>query len=406
MLSMRGIEGRGELAGSRSTDEDRGEAGHPGRGGRPGKRGRRGIKTQLDYKDYERIVGKKTAREERELARSRTSARRGRYERHQKAIHSALENFTPEIKPGNQTALKTRAAPFAVYIARMHRRIHELWGFGFLKELDGKPSTNELNDWTLRTQLEVVINPDGTVDDSTMIAQPSGVLAFDVAALDTLYTAGPFEPPPEEIRSGNGKVYIRWWFNRDWRQCGTFGAHPFILKNAPDDADTGAGGARDVLGSLPSRARRQRRAASKSKPPAPRRAAGPPAPSGPRPDPNDPAAAHVANLWLSGFVHGDVGQMAKVSGVPFHSGGAVVANSRAEVASIYRRVLAESPARRIREWKLLSAAGYRQRFGSLPQGVDVASMQLLLVVRVAREQFSLLVKPDAAGNYQVVGFER
>ena len=53
-------------------------------------------------------------------------------------VQSALENFIPEVKPGNQTALNTRAAPFAAFIARMHRSIHELWGFGFLEELGGQ----------------------------------------------------------------------------------------------------------------------------------------------------------------------------------------------------------------------------------------------------------------------------
>ena len=35
-------------------------------------------------------------------------------------------------RSGNQDALRTRADPFALYIARMHRKIHSLWGYGFL----------------------------------------------------------------------------------------------------------------------------------------------------------------------------------------------------------------------------------------------------------------------------------
>ena len=50
-------------------------------------------------------------------------------------MQAALENFIPEVKPGNQTALNTRAAPFAAYIARMHRSIHKLWGFGELEDV-------------------------------------------------------------------------------------------------------------------------------------------------------------------------------------------------------------------------------------------------------------------------------
>ena len=50
------------------------------------------------------------------MARRKMSKRRGRWERKMTAIRSSLENFNSEVKVGNQTALKTRAAPFAVYI--------------------------------------------------------------------------------------------------------------------------------------------------------------------------------------------------------------------------------------------------------------------------------------------------
>ena len=55
------------------------------------------------------------------------------------------------MKPGNQTALNTRAAPFAAYIARMHRSIHELWGFGQLEEWDEKPGSSPFNNRNLVT---------------------------------------------------------------------------------------------------------------------------------------------------------------------------------------------------------------------------------------------------------------
>src|SRR5207237_1168570 len=83
--------------------------------------------------------------------------------------------------PGNQTALNTRAAPFAAYIARMHRNIHELWGFGFLNDLDGKPDTHPLNNRDLMAKLEIVLNGDGTVDKVTVV-RPSGLVMFDAQA--------------------------------------------------------------------------------------------------------------------------------------------------------------------------------------------------------------------------------
>src|SRR6185503_15450385 len=108
---------------------------------------------------------------------------------------------------------------------------------------------------------EIVVNPDGTID-KVNIARPSGVLAFDVAALDTVLSSGPFEAPPEQIRSADGKTYVHWAFHRDWRQCGTFGAEPYILTTPP------RGGQRDkglsdgeVFGKVPRRKGRGQAAA-------------------------------------------------------------------------------------------------------------------------------------------------
>src|SRR4029453_9682626 len=114
--------------------------------------------------------------------------KRGRFADRLDKIKSALENFIPEVRPGNQTALNTRAAPFAAFIARMHRSIHELWGFGFLEELEAKPASSPFNNRTLLSKLEIVLNGDGTVDKVTVI-RPSGYLPYDVAAIDVVYSA-------------------------------------------------------------------------------------------------------------------------------------------------------------------------------------------------------------------------
>ena len=220
-LSMRGIAGRGSLGAAEPDSAPPAE-------GRPGAPGRPGLKTELEAGDYESIVGAEVAANERRVARSKRSVRQGRWEKKLGLMKSSLENFTPEVRPGNQTALKTRAAPFAVFIARMHRTIHELWGFGFLEDLAAKGSNHEMNDWTLWTKLEIVIKSDGSIDALTIV-KPSGVLPFDVAAMDAVYTGGPYESPPPAIRSSDGKTYLHWSFHRDWRQCGTFGAEPFIL---------------------------------------------------------------------------------------------------------------------------------------------------------------------------------
>lgn len=396
MLSTRGLSNRDPLG--HLVPEKEGDA-EPRKRGRSGKRGRIGIKTQLDFDDYKRIVGEDQVRQEVAMGRRKMSQKRGRWERKQEAMRAALENFVPEVQPGNQTALKTRAAPFAVYIARMHRRIHELWGFGFLEELASKPASHPLNDWELRTKIEIVINPDGTVDKTTIVVS-SGLTMFDVAAIDTILTAAPYEVPPEKIRSADGKVYVHWWFNRNWKQCGTFGAHPFILTDPPENSDTGPNQGLPLPSRVSANGSAQGAAGSSTR----SRAAAARA-AGNVPAPDDPEAVHAANLWLSAFAHGNVDQMVAVSQPPFRSGGQVVANSGAEIASVYRTVLNEAPDRRPREYKIFSAAGYRMQFGALPPGIHQAAARLFLVVMLRDQQFTLVLA-DAGGKYRIVGLSR
>ena len=429
MLSMRGIQGRGAPGGPVVDKEALADGGsrRPGDGGkrgRAGKRGARGIKTQLEFEDYERIVGRDKAEQETKVARRTLSLRRGRWEQKLAAVKSSLENFTPEVRPGNQTALKTRAAPFALYIAGMHRRIHELWGFGFLEDLDDKAASDPMNNWALWTKIEIVINPDGTVD-KVNIARPSGQLPFDVAALDTVLSSAPFGPPPDAIRSANGKTYVHWNFHRDWRQCGTFGAEPYILTTPPRDGQKDRGlddGA--ILGRVPRRGKR----GGGNAPAAPGGQGVPegggaeggagdvPADDGSAqasaaraqsaaPAPDDPRAAHTANLWLSAFTHSDLGKMVRVSGIPFYAGG-LVAQSGSEIGSVYRNILGETRERTIRDWKILSAAGYRKARGALPPDLAAAPGDLFMVVRLRREQLTLILREHSSGDYKAVGIFR
>ncbi|MBL4633510.1 MAG: TonB C-terminal domain-containing protein [Kofleriaceae bacterium] len=253
LLSMRNPIGRGALGTSGLPEEtEGGEQGEGGERGTRGTRGTRGPNLRLDQRNYERLVGKEVADREVAVAVHKKSRRRGRWERKQGMLRSALENFTPEVRPGNQTALKTRAAPFALYIARMHRGIHRRWGFGFLSDMDGKSANNPMNDMSLVTMLEIVILPNGSIDKMTIV-RTSGLLTFDVAALSVIDESAPFESTPEKIRSPDGKVYMHWSFHRGPRQCGTFNARPFILSSA-----RGSGGLDDTKLLRSSRKKRKR----------------------------------------------------------------------------------------------------------------------------------------------------
>ncbi len=130
-------------------------AARAGRAPRPSawRKGKR-MKLALTAKDYEYLFGADAAAERR-LAQTERSKKVGRFQQRLGRVQSALENFIPEVKPGNQTALNTRAAPFAAFIARMHRSIHKLWGFGVLEEWDEKSGSNPFNNPNLLTTLEM-----------------------------------------------------------------------------------------------------------------------------------------------------------------------------------------------------------------------------------------------------------
>jgi TonB family protein len=389
ILAMRGLEGRGPPGGPVVSVEKEAQR----RAAKRGKRGRegiRGISKPLDWQDFERISGKDRLEEEMRLAQKKRSKKRGKFDRKMAAMRSSLENFTPEVRPGNQTALKTRAAPFAVYIARMHRRIHKLWGFGFLEDLNDKSASNPMNKWSLNTKIEVVINPDGTIDKVTIV-KPSGVGMFDVAALDVLYTAEPYEVPPQNIRSPNGKVYMHWNFYRDWRQCYTGGVHPFILAKAPKDE-----GSRSMDDQMV-RSMRRKAAANNDK-----AAAATARALSNMPTPDDPKVQHVAGLWMTGFAHRDLARLKSVSAIPFSSSGTVVAKNKVELETMYKNLFAE--AGRVRGFKVLSAAEYRSKVGALPKG-NYQQADLFMVVRASKGRFTLVLRPRGK-KYVVVALSR
>lgn len=142
---------------------------------------------------------------------------------------SAIENYVPWVKPGNQTNLGTAAAPFATYLAKIHLRIHPIFGDQFIESLSDFPSSHPLNDMKLVTHMEIVLKPDGTIHHLGIV-KLSGVTMFDVAALDAVERAGPFGKAPDEIISPDGYVYLHWEFHRDDQRCSTTNARPYKLK--------------------------------------------------------------------------------------------------------------------------------------------------------------------------------
>jgi hypothetical protein len=193
----------------------------------------RGPGGQLTWSQYEAAVGSDELREHRNARiEERKSTQRGvSREKSWNEFRAAIENFTPNVKPGSQTALNAAASPFANYITAIHRRIHREFADRFLKSLpvfSGSP----YSDPALMTELEIVLNQNGSVH-RVGVARSSGLLPFDFGAFNSVLRAQPFPSAPSAILSGDGRVYMHWGFYRNERQCGTFNAEPYILPHPP-----------------------------------------------------------------------------------------------------------------------------------------------------------------------------
>jgi hypothetical protein len=397
------------------------------------------MKLALTGKDYEYLFGAE-AKADRQLAQKERSTRLGRHAARLARVKSALENFIPEVQPGNQTALNTRAAPFAAFIARMHRSIHKLWGFGVLEDWDELPSSNPFNDESLMTKLEIVLNGDGTVNKVAMV-QTSRYLAYDVAAIDAVLGAAPYPDPPREIRSGNGKIYIHWSFFRDGRQCATSGVEPKILDNAPppgdvaddtpaaeptraggqpaEEAPPAAGGGerprrlRRDLDDRPARALGPPPASGSSPGPAPSARSGPatsprmapPAAGGGSPRSEDAGAAEVVKAWFAAYVRGDVEAMVARSSFPFRSVVGIAAANPADLRRMLKGLIAESPSRSAASVSVETGAGLRRLLGKLPPGLDDGSGLLFGICRTDGDTLILVLGSTPSG-WKVVGLVR
>jgi TonB family protein len=424
----------------------------------PGKR----VKLAITGEDYEYVFGA-DAEAERRLAQKQRSMKVGKHLAKLAHAQSPLENFIPEVKPGNQTALNTRAAPFAAYIARMHRSIHKLWGFGALEDWDELSGSSPLNNPALMTELEIVLNRDGTID-KVGIVRTSGLSEYDSAAMDVAYSAGPYPDPPREIRSGNGKIYVHWRFYRDERQCATSGVDYFILENAPkggDDPDsqsaapslggpptasaptpvpasptpaggpiasgspggsplapaaaqgttTGNGGLRrlrrfDGRGHRAGLERLEQEVAAAEQ----REGGGEKAPAEPAASPAraaDPGARAAAERWFGALAAGDAKTLAAMATLPFKTGGKEV-SKRAALETMLADLVQEGEGGRALGVQVFTAAGLRAAIGRLPPNLeDGGGAQLYAIAGAtdARDPLVLILS-QRGGLWRPVGLVR
>jgi hypothetical protein len=231
------VEGPGQ--GSTGTGRLAGRAGERGGGAeaRTGTRG--GEQLGLSYAEFESVFGEEELRQQREARlEERRSRSRGRArEAEWNAFRAAIENYTPEVRPGNQTALNAAASPFATFLSDMHRRIHREFADRYIAGL-GPDSPGGVNDPALRTTLEISLNEDGSIH-RVGIVRTSGNTLYDFGAFASVWRAQPFPRPPAIILSGDGRAWLRWHFDRGPRHCGTWNAEPYMLANGPSPVDRG-----------------------------------------------------------------------------------------------------------------------------------------------------------------------
>ncbi len=199
------------------------------------------INLNLTQRGVVAVVGQDELRKEREAdGERRRSEHRGSWQASNfERWRNAIENYVSTVKPGNQTALNTARSPFGTYLVQIHNRIHPIFADNFLGSLDNLPKEHPLNNQRLITKLEIVVTKDGRVIKMGVV-KPSGVTAFDIAALDSVQRASPFGPAPSAILSGDGNVYLHWEFHREEAiACTTMNAYPYILNNAPKPVDPG-----------------------------------------------------------------------------------------------------------------------------------------------------------------------
>jgi hypothetical protein len=229
------------------------------------------------------------------------------------------------------------------------------------------------------------------------IAKTSGKTEFDVAAVDTVISAGPYDATPEAIRSVDSRIYLRWGFYRNWRQCGTFNVEPYILSEVPDDGGVGAlddGALVKNTAKLPGK--RTDKPAIGTKPVTPDDGLADQKVS-PDSSVTDKQALFSANLWVSAFATAQVDKLVSYSTVPFYAGGKIAAQNTAELKNMYGALVVESGP--MKDWKLLTPAEYGGAT-ALPEG------NLVLQLRTAKESFAVVLTRTKSGEYRATQLAR
>ncbi|RAL23490.1 hypothetical protein DL240_04835 [Lujinxingia litoralis] len=183
---------------------------------------------------YQEVFEQRDAERADEIAEGRSAQRRrllANWRGDSERLRATLENYIPHVQVGNHTQVNAASAAHATMIARMHRRyIHPQWALSFVQRIETTlPGRHPLNDLSLYTQLEIVIDGESGAVVDVIRLRPSGNEVYDGQAIMIAWSIGSLAPVPDEVISPDGRVYIHWDFYRNQRLCGTFGAKIFRL---------------------------------------------------------------------------------------------------------------------------------------------------------------------------------
>jgi hypothetical protein len=113
----------------------------------------------------------------------------------------------------------TATGPEALYLRKVHARVHSRWTDNFLRLVSEKlPASDAVNDPARAATVDLVFGADGQIV-SLETAHGAGVAGFDDAAKEVLRDSIPFPWADVDLRSDDGLVHLRWTFARDERRC-------------------------------------------------------------------------------------------------------------------------------------------------------------------------------------------
>ena len=119
-----------------------------------------------------------------------------------------------DVAIGSITALNTDRLTYYSFFSRVNEAIYFRWNTRVRSALDSFDNNYlrnviRLNRWV--TQAEILLRPDGRVH-KVLLMKESGILRFDLAAVNAFKDAAIFPNPPQEMIQDDGFIHLKYSF--------------------------------------------------------------------------------------------------------------------------------------------------------------------------------------------------